>query len=202
MSETKEAPRQRGVGPVEVAYIAHDGRVSPRAEAPAHVRFKVKATGETHEVDLSELSEATIRTLAAQMIEKHIQTYVRNHADDEGVTPHGLVVKRASEIASGTVHSRALGTGGSRKKAVDVTPWVEAYEHMLKSVKKPVTPEALAHFREKLETMQGVERNKFIAGMKAKHAPFKAACLHVAAARAKAATKTMKEELNFDEFLA
>lgn len=52
------------------------------------------------------------------------------------------------------------------KKPVDVSPWVEAYELMLRGTKQTCTHEMLEHLRGRLLGMGGTERKVFIAWLK------------------------------------
>jgi hypothetical protein len=199
---TETKPKQRGNGPVVATFTNTDGSDSKRPNGPSAVHFRDRKGGAEHTLNLETLSIEALRTLAAVQATKYVETYARNHEDDEGATIEGLIAKRVKELQDGDIFVRTVGTGNGGSKVVDVSPWVDAYELMFKSIKKPFTEDMLTQFRANLLSKTGVERNKFIAGLKSKSAAYRAALAEVQAKLAKAKAKSIKDEINFEDFLA
>lgn len=205
ITETKL--RKRGGGPIEVLYANHSRDASPsnHPENPFSMTIRDKESGRTHSVNLTDLDDATLRTLAAQAFFKHIETYVRNkraRIDAGQTTVYDVLMHRANELVEGKIRVRTSNGAGTRGKPVDVTPWVDGWELMVKTLKKPCTEEhTLAPFRNKLLAMTAVERNKYIMGLKSKYPHYKAAMTEIAARMAKVRTKNIKADVNFDDFL-
>lgn len=197
--------RQRGNGPVSFEYLNANGSRERRPSEPSKVFVKDAKSGEVHTLDLGKLDPPVLLTLAALGYQRFIETYVRNHSEDDGATVLGLIQDRSGEIEEGKFYIRTA-VGGGKGRQVDVTPWVDAFELAFKKVNKKapagMVEAKAAQFRAKLESMTGADRNVLIANFKKNNPHFKTALLEVTAKMAAEKTKGIKEEFDFDSFVA
>lgn len=191
------APRKRGNGPIKIKFHNRGNLVDSRPEETIEaITFVNGVNGKEHRVEIGDFKDETVVLLAAKAIANQVDTFVRNHFEDED--EHGrkpdisdLIAERIKELVEGKVYARGVGTGETRK-AVDLTQWVDAYEDFLKGAKFNFTPATVDAFRARLQGMTGLERNRFLVGLEKKYPAYKAARHAVAARMAKEASKSVK----------